>query len=161
LLEIFKCGSTPFRKNCNPGCAFSLFQNSIRRAAPKKVPIAVFGHPFGACQVALPSSSRPIGLDGRIDMQHNSRHLSPIHALGLRIEEAKVSAEEMVIVISDNISVRSLIGNRWIGRWLGHDHSASTFFGAPRLSANARRDSSLLGHKDPSGTISEEVIHRP
>ena len=60
-------------------------------------------------------------------MQHDSRHLGPIRALGLGIEEAQISDEMFVIVISQTVSVRSLVGNRWIERRLGHDHSASIF----------------------------------
>ena len=72
---------------CEPTGVPWLLQNSAITAA-KKVLISVLRHPLSACQMGLPGAACPLGLTGRIDVQHNGRHLGPIRALCVGIEEA-------------------------------------------------------------------------
>jgi hypothetical protein len=55
--------------------------------AAKEVLVAVFGHPPGARQVGFPGAARPLGFPGRIDVEHDGRHLGPVRALCVGIEE--------------------------------------------------------------------------
>src|SRR5262249_8639845 len=54
----------------------------------KQMLVPVLGHPPGAGQVGVPGTARPLGLAGRIDVQHDGRHLGPVRPLGLGVEKA-------------------------------------------------------------------------
>jgi hypothetical protein len=89
---------------------------SVRRATTKKMSIAVLGHPFGAGQVALPCAARAFRFARWVNMQHDAGNLDPIRARDLGIEQAKVGDEMTKIVVRQNVSIRRLVGDRWIGR---------------------------------------------
>lgn len=101
---------------------FSDHGHSVRRP-PEQMLVAVLGHPLGAGQVALPAAPRAIGFSCRIDVQHDTRHLVPIRTLRICIEEAEVSGEVLPVVGGKDIRVGSLVGNGWLGWWLGHNQS--------------------------------------
>jgi hypothetical protein len=65
----------------------------------KQMPVAMRGHPFGASQMTLPGAPRPIGLTGRIDVQHDSGHFVPICAFGVSIEQTQIGDEMFVVII--------------------------------------------------------------
>jgi hypothetical protein len=71
----------------------------VRRAALEKMAIAVFCHPLRALEVALPGAPRPVRLLRWIDVQHYSRHLGPIRALSVGIEEAEIGDQVFLVVI--------------------------------------------------------------
>ena len=64
-----------------------LLPDSIVTTA-KKVPISVLCHPLGTRQMGFPRPARPLRLAGRINMQHEARHLGPVRALGVGVQEA-------------------------------------------------------------------------
>src|SRR5260370_42195368 len=82
--------------------------------------IAVLCHPLRALEVALPGAPRPVGLLRWIDVQHYSRHLGPIRALGVGIEEPEIGDQVFLVVTSENVSLRSLIINGRIEGRLAH-----------------------------------------
>jgi len=92
----------------------------VRRPALKEMAIAVLCHPFRAFEVAFPSAPCPLGLLQWIDVQHYSRHLSPIRAFSIGIKEAKIGDEVFLVITSEHVSLRSLIVNGRIERRLVH-----------------------------------------
>src|SRR5262245_27812507 len=101
---------------------FWLLLNSAVTAA-KKVLISVLRHPLSECQMGLPGAAGPLGLTGRIDVQHNGRHLGPIRALCVGIEEAEICLEMLFVVTGQDVGVRSSIGYRRRGWRLWHKTS--------------------------------------
>lgn len=93
---------------------------SIGSIATQQVPIAMLGHPFGARQVAFPSSARARRFCRGIDVQHRPRYLAPISAFGLGIKEPHIGDEMFLVVGGQGLGARSKIGHRWIKRRLGH-----------------------------------------
>ena len=71
----------------------------MRRPALEKMTIAVLRHPLRAFEVALPGAPRPLGLLRWIDVQHDTRHLGPIGALSVGIEEAEIGDHVFLVVI--------------------------------------------------------------
>jgi len=82
--------------------------------------LAVFGHPFGACQVTFPSSVGAHWLYRGIDVQHQPGDLVPIGAFGLGVKEPYIGDEVFLVVGGQALGVRSDIGHRRIKRRLGH-----------------------------------------
>jgi len=78
--------------------------------------VAVLGHPIGTRQVALPCPARAFRLARWVNMQHDPGNLGPIRARDLSIEQAKVGDEMTKVVVRQNVSIRRLVGDRWIGR---------------------------------------------
>jgi hypothetical protein len=64
-----------------------LLPDSIVTTA-KKVPISVVCHPLGTRQMGFPRPARPLRLAGRINMQHEARHLGPVRTVGVGVQEA-------------------------------------------------------------------------
>ena len=70
--------------------------------------------------MGLPDASCPPGLTGRIDVQHNGRHLGPIRALCVGVEEAQICNEMLLVVAGQDVGVWSSIGYGRRGRRLWH-----------------------------------------
>ena len=95
---------------------------SLRSTASQEIPVAVFGHPLRPREMALPGASRPLGLIGWIDVQHDPGDVRPVGTFGVRIEQTQIG-DEMFLVVPGQISRRrGLVGNRGVERRLGHDH---------------------------------------
>src|SRR5262249_21803859 len=86
----------------------------------QEIPVTVLGHPLGTCQVTLPGALGTLGLLCRIDAQHDPCYFGPVRALGIRIEEAEISDEMLLIVTSQDITLGSLVVYGWVGRRLAH-----------------------------------------
>jgi hypothetical protein len=76
----------------------------------EKVLIAVLRHPFGARQMALPSAASPLGMLGGVDVQDDPRHLGPVGAFCVGIEETEIRDEMLAVVSSEIVGLWSLFG---------------------------------------------------
>jgi hypothetical protein len=92
----------------------------VRRAALEKMAIAVLCHPLRALEVALPGAPRSFGFLRWIDVQHYARHLGPIRSLSVGIEEAEIGDQVLLVVSSENVSLRSLIINGRVEGRIAH-----------------------------------------
>jgi hypothetical protein len=86
------------------------YRTSATRTTPEKVFVAVLRHPFGARQVALPGAARPLGVLGGVDVQDDPRHLGPVGAFCVGIEETEIRDEMLTVVSSEIVSLWSLLG---------------------------------------------------
>jgi hypothetical protein len=86
------------------------YETSVTSIPPEKVLIAVLRHPFGARQVALPGAARPLGVLGGVDVQDDPRHLGPVGAFCVGIEETEIRDEMLAVVSSEIVSLWSLFG---------------------------------------------------
>src|ERR1700704_1489883 len=96
------------------------YETSVTGIPPEKVLIAVLRHPFGARQVALPDAARPLGVLGGVDVQDDPRHLGPVGAFCVGIEETEIRDEMLAVVSSEIVSLWSLFGYGRIERRLAH-----------------------------------------
>jgi hypothetical protein len=101
----------------------------------KQMPVAMCGHPFGASQMTLPGAPRPIGLTGRIDVQHDAGHFGPIRTFGVGIKQTQIRDEVVVVIVGQTVGRGGLVGNRGIEGRLGM--IMSPLF-SPRASAEPR-----------------------
>jgi hypothetical protein len=92
----------------------------VRCTAPKQVLKAARGHPFGTREMALPGAPSALRLIIWIDVQNNTRDLSPVGAITLGIQQTQVRNEMLLIVPCQDGFCRSQIGNRRIERRLFH-----------------------------------------
>jgi hypothetical protein len=106
--------------------------------------IAVLCYPPRTFEVTLPGAARPLGLLRWIDVQHYSRHLGPIRALSVGIKEAKIGDQVFLVITSESVSLRDLVGDRRIKRRLAHDYSL------PSLTSNR--------FLERSGTLRRNII---
>ena len=83
---------------------------STRGAAAQKVPIAVFGHPLRACQMAFPGAAGAGGLARGIDAQDETGHLGPVRSVGLGIKEPEISDKVLLVVGGQSLGVWGSIG---------------------------------------------------
>ena len=67
-------------------------------------------HPFGAQQMAIECCPRAIGFMFRINMKHDARDFAPVSALRIRVEQAQIRDEVLLVV-----SGQDGIGGRAIG----------------------------------------------
>jgi hypothetical protein len=86
-------------------------RKSMRCPAFQKMAIAMLGHPFCPCQVALPRPSRTVGFLRRIDVQYDACDLGPIRALHLGIEEAQISHQMLQVIAGKHVSLGGLVGD--------------------------------------------------
>src|ERR1700681_2238701 len=84
------------------------YETSVTGIPPEKVLIAVLRHPFGARQVALPGTARPLGVVGGVDVQDDPRHLVPVGAFRVGIEETEIRDEMLAVVSREMVSLWSL-----------------------------------------------------
>src|SRR5258708_18674638 len=92
-------------------CVFTQLRNSVRRAALEKMAIAMLRHPLRPFEVTLPGAPCPLGFLRWIDVQHYARHLGPIRALGVGVEEAEIGDQVFLVVSTENVSLGSLVVN--------------------------------------------------
>jgi hypothetical protein len=90
------------------------------RTASQQVLKAVSGHPFGPRKVAFPGAPSSLRLIIWIDLQNNTRDLSPIGSFALGVQQPQVRNEVLLIVPCQDGFGGSQIGNRLIERWLFH-----------------------------------------
>src|ERR1700745_1591435 len=89
---------------------------SLRSTASQQVSVPVFGHPFGAREMAFEGTPGPFGFAQWIDVQDDPRHFRPVRAFSVGIEQAQIG-HEMFVVISGQIAGRGrLVGNPGIER---------------------------------------------
>ncbi len=75
--------------------------------------VAVRHYPFGALQMALPHSPCTIGFLHRIDLQNDSRDLSPICSFGFRVEKPQVADEMLLVIRCQRLGKRGSVGEFW------------------------------------------------
>jgi hypothetical protein len=61
---------------------------SVWRTAVEQMTVSLFGHPASAGEVAFPGPARTLGFMCWIDVQNDPRHLLPVGAFGIRVEES-------------------------------------------------------------------------
>src|SRR6516225_3498480 len=98
-------------------------RRSTRGPAPQKMLIAVPGHPFRACQMALPGTARARRLARGIDVQDETGRLGPVRSVGLGIKEAQVGDKVLLVVAGQSLGIWGRIGHRRIERRLRHETS--------------------------------------
>src|SRR2546429_2200573 len=94
-------------------------RRSTRGPAPQKMLIAVPGHPFRACQMALPGTARARRLARGIDVQDETGRLGPVRPVGLGIKEPEISDKVLLVVGGQSLGVWGSIGHRRIERRVG------------------------------------------
>ena len=103
------------RKNiAENGHSFSvlrLFRSSVRCASSDEVRISVRSQPFGAGQMTLPRSSRPLSLAHGIDMEHKTRDFLPVGSLAVCVEQPKVRDKVLLVVPGQNYCIRCAFGD--------------------------------------------------
>src|ERR1700730_7311523 len=102
--------STPADNTTTASLCTINYRTSVTGILPEKVLVAVQRHPLGARQMALPSAARPLGVLGGIDVQDDPRHLGPIGAFCVGIEETEIRDEMLAVVSSEIVSLWSLFG---------------------------------------------------
>src|SRR5262245_16024083 len=88
-------------------------RRSTRGPAPQKMLIAVLGHPFRACQMALPGTARARRLARGIDVQDETGRLGTVRSVGLGIKEPEISDKVLLVVGGQSLGVWGCIGHRW------------------------------------------------
>ena len=86
------------------------YETSVTGIPPEKVLVAVQRHPLGARQMALPSAACPLGVLGGVDVQDDPRHLGPVGAFCVGIEETEIRDEMLAVVSSEIVGLWSLFG---------------------------------------------------
>src|SRR5262249_62039789 len=103
------------------GCGGPPLRRSTRGPAPQKMLIAVLGHPFRACQMALPGTARARRLARGIDVQDETGRLGPVRSVGLGIKEPEISDKVLLVVGGQSLGVWGSIGHRRIERRVGDE----------------------------------------
>ena len=78
--------------------------------------VAVFGHPSGAGEMALPRMAGACGFARRIDVEHDARHLGPVRIVSLGIKNSEIGDEVFHVVAGEGIYVRNLVSTVRIER---------------------------------------------
>lgn len=86
---------------------------SVGRTAPQEMSIADLSHPLRSREMAFPDALSPLRLFTRIDLQDDSRDLSPIGAFALGIQQAEVGHEVLLVVARQKRLVWSGVRNVW------------------------------------------------
>ena len=98
----------------------------------------MFGHPFGAREMAFEGTTGPFGFARWIDVQDDPRHFRPVRAFSVGIEQAQIG-HEMLVVISGQIAGRGgLVGNPAIEWRRRHDCVRCASPGGAEAGSNRR-----------------------
>ncbi len=92
----------------------------MRRAAAKKVTVAVLGHPPRAGQVGFPGASRPIRFSRGVDVQHDFSNLLPIGAVAFSVEQTEIGDQMLLVIAGQDRRARRFISDIRVKRWLLH-----------------------------------------
>ena len=71
--------------------------------------VALFGHPAGAGEMALPRTVGAGGVARGIDMQDDARDLGPVGAISFRIKDSEIGDEVFHVVAGEGIYMRNLV----------------------------------------------------
>lgn len=83
--------------------------------------ISMLCHPFRAGQMGIERGFSAIVVSYRINVQHNPRHFAPICTLYIRIEQAQVRYNVLLVVHREDGIRRCNIGNVGIWGWFFHE----------------------------------------
>ena len=74
----------------------------MRRTASQEMSIPDLSHPLGSREMAFPDALSPLRFFTRIDLQDDSRDLSPIGTFSVGVEQAQIGHEVLLVVACQN-----------------------------------------------------------
>lgn len=75
---------------------------SVRRTAAQQMLVPVLRHPAGAREVRFPCPPCAPGLADCIDLKHDLGDLPPIGSVRLRVEQAEIGDEMLLVIGREN-----------------------------------------------------------
>lgn len=95
----------------------------MRRTAGQKISIAGRRHPPRAGKMGLPRSERPLRLLLGIYVQDDPGHVAPVRIFSRRVEQADVGEQPLLVISSQDRSIRSDVGDIGIEQRLSMAHT--------------------------------------
>lgn len=71
------------------------------RAPAPELPVAVFGHPVSARQMAVMDAAGTLGFRDRTDPKKNLHGFLPVGAVGLCVEQAGVEFDMLAVILGE------------------------------------------------------------